>query len=222
MRQIMLLFHYFDTLLTEKCFSVLPDPLLVHPKQPGKGKRVSKCLTCSESWNQTSHVGLQNNRTQSQIEMIPALMSSSHLPPLHLNHPLPGESAVGRPLALPFSPMWPKGAAGISCRRTPNHLRLHLTTAEAHWSDTAEPGIVSNAFIHSPSHWQTLWNGWNPSLVKLAQKPSFLDPFHFRELCHMLTVIHEALLAQRGGLAEWVFGGGGGRENGGVNREGVV
>lgn len=58
--------------------------------------------------------------------------------------------------------------------------------------------------------------------MKLAQKPSFLDPFHFRELCHMLTVIHEALLAQRGGLAEWVFGGGGERENGGVNREGVV
>lgn len=56
--------------------------------------------------------------------------------------------------------------------------------------------------------------------MKLAQKPSFLDPFHFRELCHMLTVIHEALLAQRGGLAEWVLGGG--RENGGVNREGVV
>lgn len=56
--------------------------------------------------------------------------------------------------------------------------------------------------------------------MKLAQKSSFLDPFHFRELCHMLTVIHEALLAQRGGLAEWVLGGG--RENGGVNREGVV
>ena len=37
-----------------------------------------------------------------------------------------------------------------------------------------------------------------PAWWKLAQKPSILDPFHFRELCHMLTVIHEALLAQRG------------------------
>lgn len=90
----------------------------------------------------------------------------------------------------------------------PNHLRLHLTTDEAHWSDTAEPGIVSNAFIHSPSHWQTLWNGWNPSLVKLAQTPSILDLFHLRELCHMLTVIHEALLAQRGVWQNWCGGEG--------------
>lgn len=35
-------------------------------------------------------------------------------------------------------------------------------------------------------------------MAKLAPKPGILDPFHFRELCHMLTVIHEALLAQRG------------------------
>lgn len=90
----------------------------------------------------------------------------------------------------------------------PNHLRLHLTTDEAHWSDTAEPGIVSNAFIHSPSHWQTLWNGWNPSLVKLAQTPSILDLFHLRELCHMLTVIHEAPLAQRGVWQNWCGGEG--------------
>lgn len=102
------------------------------------------------------------------------------------------------PFSTSFSPHATKKGCWDSFRWPPNHLRLHLTTAEAHWSDTAEPGIVSNAFIHSPSHWQTLWNGWNPSLVKLAQKPSILDPFHFRELCHMLTVIHEALLAQRG------------------------
>ena len=35
-------------------------------------------------------------------------------------------------------------------------------------------------------------------MVKLAQKPGILDLFHFRELCHMLTVIREAPLAQRG------------------------
>lgn len=91
------------------------------------------------------------------------------------------------------------------CQTTFGFIKLNAD--EAHWSDTAESGIVSNAFVHSLRHWQTLWNWWNPSLVKLAQTPSVLDLFHFRELCHMLTVIHEAVLAQRGGvLAELVQG----------------
>lgn len=36
--------------------------------------------------------------------------------------------------------------------------------------------------------------------MKLAQTPGFLDLFHFRELCHMLTVNREALLPQSWGV----------------------
>lgn len=50
-------------------------------------------------------------------------------------------------------------------------------------------------------------------MAKLAQKASILDPFHFREPCHMLTVIHEALLAHGGvwqkSWGVWVDEGGG-------------
>lgn len=77
---------------------------------------------------------------------------------------------------------------------------MHRNSDEARRSDAAESGSVSNAFVHSYSRWQTLRSGWNPSLVKLAQTPGFLDLFHFRELCHMLTVNHEALLPQSWGV----------------------
>lgn len=51
-------------------------------------------------------------------------------------------------------------------------------------------------------------------MVKLALIPCILDAFHFRELRHMLTVIREAVLAQRG---SGKMGGRCGRMGGGIN-----
>lgn len=138
----------------------------------------------------------------------PALMFPSHLPPHHLNYPLLVECTVGRPLALPFRPMWPKRAAGILSDRRQNHLRLLLSTAEARWCDTAEPGIVSNAFIHSPSHWQTLWNGWNPSLVEAGTETEHPGSFPLQRALPHANCHLQATASPKGGLVEWVCGWG--------------
>lgn len=100
-------------------------------------------------------------------------------------------------LALFIFPLCVTKGCWNSIRSASNRLRIHQ---KARRPDAAESGIVSNAFVHSLSRWQTLRNGWNPSLVKLAHTPGFLDFFHFRELCHMLAVNHEALLPQSWGV----------------------